>query len=158
MICIDTMVLIWGVQGVASTGQEAMIDRTRRYIRSLEKENRRIMVPTPALTEFLQNFDDGSRQRQLQVLERHFWIASYDLPAAYLAAGLARKTRDSPRQEGISRRAVKTDIQIIATAIVHGATEIITEDLSHFERLAADRITVSRVPNVHEQPPLDLNP
>jgi len=71
MICFDTMVLIWGVQGVARPGQEEMIDRTRRYIKSLTREHRRVMIPTPALTEYLQHFDDAERRHQLELLERH---------------------------------------------------------------------------------------
>ena len=158
MICFDTMVLIWGVQGAARPGQEEMIDRTRRYIRSLAKENQQIMVATPALTEYLQHFDERERKRQLELLEKHFLIASFDLPSAYLAAGLARKAGGPSRQGSIPRQAVKTDYQIIATAIVHGAVSIITSasEREHFERLAAGKIRVLDVPDVHEQQPLDL--
>jgi len=158
MICFDTMVLIWGVQGAARPGQEEMIDRTRRYIGNLAREHEQIMVPTPALTEYLQHFDDAERKRQLELLERHFLIAAYDLPAAYLAAGLARKAGGLKRQGDITRQAVKTDFQIIATAVVRGATRIVTDESQHFETLAAGRILVSGVPEVHEQQPLDLNP
>lgn len=94
MICFDTMVLIWGVQGWASPGQEELVGRTKRYVTSLARENERIMVPTPALTEYLQHFDDAERKRQLQ----------------------------------------------------------------HFEKLAAGKIQISEVPDIHEQPTLDLTP
>lgn len=158
MICIDTMVLIWGIQGAATSGQEPRIDRTRRYIRSLVKTNERIMVPTPALAEYLQAFDDQDRQRQLEVLERGFFIASFNLPAAYLAAGLARKASGAERLADVSRQALKTDIQIIATAVVNGASHIVTDERRHFESLSAGKIQVIDVPDVHEQQPLDLNP
>lgn len=158
MICFDTMVLIWGVQGSASSKQPKIVDRTKRYVASLAKANERIIVPTPAVTEYLQFFDPRERRRQLQLLERHFIIVSYDLPAAYLAADLAYRAGGTKATEDIPRQAVKTDIEILATAIVHGATSIITNNLNHFERLAAGKILVSEVPAIPEQQPLDLEP
>lgn len=85
-------------------------------------------------------------------------IASYDLPAAYLAAGLVRKAGGLKRQGDVGRQAVKTDFQIIATAVVHGATLLITDENEHFKAIAAGKIVISGVPDVHEQQPLDLNP
>lgn len=152
------MVLIWGVQGSASSKQTEIVGRTKRYITSLADANERIIVPTPAVTEYLQFFDPRERRRQLQLLERHFIIVSYDLPAAYLAADLAYRAGGPKATGEIPRQAVKTDIEILATAIVHGATSIITNNRSHFERLAAGRILVSEVPAIPEQQPLDLDP
>lgn len=157
MICFDTMVLIWGVQGEARPSQQAMIDRTRRFIASLREGNEQIMVPTPALAEYLQGFDNEARKRQLTVLEQSFFIPAFDLPAAYLAAGLARESRGL-EGKAVDRHAIRTDCHIIATAIVHGATRIITNDVDHFQKLARDKIPVSEVPDVHEQTNLDLNP
>jgi predicted nucleic acid-binding protein len=148
MICFDTMILVWGVQGAARSAQEEMIERTRRYLRSLQEGNTKIMVPTAALTEYLQGFELEDRKRQLQALERHFVIPAFDLPAAYLAAGLARKAGNV---KGIPRQTVKTDIQIIATAIVNRAERIITDERAHFEQLADGKIEISEVPTIHEQ-------
>lgn len=158
MICFDTMVLIWGVQGAASSEQTELIARTKRYISSLADANERILIPTPAVTEYLQGFEPGERKRQLELLQRHFVIVSYDLPAAYLAADLAHRA-GAPKASGdIPRQAVKTDIEILATAIVHGASRIITNNPAHFEKLAAGRILVSEVPVIPEQQPLALEP
>jgi predicted nucleic acid-binding protein len=156
MICFDTTILIWGVQGVARTGQEEMIDRTRRYILFLREQNEQIMVPTPALAEYFQGFDTEDRKNQLSILERSFIIPAFDLPAAYLAAGLARKAAGVPHGE-IPKQTVKTDLQIIATAIHHGATKIITHERAHFEKLADGRIEVSEVPNIHHQEKLSYD-
>jgi hypothetical protein len=82
MICFDAQVLIWGVQGQARESQQAMIERTRRYIESLRNGNERIMVPTPALAEYLQGFDNEERRRQLAVLEKHFFLPSFDVPSS----------------------------------------------------------------------------
>lgn len=159
MICFDTTILIWGVQGQASSDQEGMIDQTRRYIASLHDANERIMVPTPALMEYLQGFSAAARHQQLGVLQRSFFVPSFDVPAAYLAAGISRKAF-SDRVEGspASRQAVRTDCQIIATAVVHHATRIITNDRKHFGALAKlvpRKIEISGVPEIHEQLSLD---
>ena len=154
MICLDNMVLISGVQGTASSCRGEMIGRARRYLKSLQESNEQIMVPTPALAEYLQDFEPEARKRQLEVFERHFLIPAFDLPAAYLAAGIARKAE---KPSGVTRRAVKTDIQIIATAIVAGARLIVTDEAEHFERLASGRVQVSGVPLVHDQADLDFD-
>ena len=160
MICFDTMVLIWGVQGEAAPGQEEMVARTRRYITSLNDENERIMIPTPALTEYLQGFDAAERKQQLKALEKNFFIPSFNLPAAYLAAGLARRVQESRiKSKDASRQEIKTDIQIIATAIVNSASRIITNNTNDFEKLAelaGGRIQISDIPDIHEQQGLDL--
>jgi predicted nucleic acid-binding protein len=153
MICFDTSILIWGVQGAARSGQEEMIDRTRRFIAHLREQNEQIMIPTPALAEYLQGFENEDRKAQLAILERSFVIPAFDMPAAYLAAGLARRAAAIPRGE-IPKQTVKTDLQIIATAIHNRASKIITNERDHFTALAGDRIEISEVPNIHEQQPI----
>jgi hypothetical protein len=61
--------------------------------------------------------------------------------------------------DGPTRQAIKTDIQILATAIVNNARLLVTHNLADFERLAklaGDRIRISDVPNVHSQQDLDI--
>ena len=156
MICFDTTILIWGVQGQAKSGQEEMVGRTRRFIESLHEQNEQIMVPTPALAEYLQGVETDDRKKQLAILERSFITPAFDLPAAYLAAGLARKAAALPKGE-TPKQTVKTDLQIIATAIHHGATKIITNEKAHFEKLADGRIAISEVPNLHKQEKLSYD-
>jgi predicted nucleic acid-binding protein len=151
MICFDTTVLIWGVQGSARGGAE-IVDRTRRYIDSLAKDNERIMIPTPAVTEYLQVFGPDDRRRQLEILARHFVIQAFDLPSAFLAADIAYKTGAPKVSKDVTRQAVKTDIEILATALVHGASSLITDNKRHFDKLAVGRhIKISEVPTVAEQ-------
>lgn len=148
MICIDTMVLIWGVQQKASLGQEAMIDRTGRWLRSLAG-NERIMLPSVAMSEYLMKFSGVDRQRQLALLQQRFFIPSLDVPAAALAAELRGQAKAANVQ--IDREVMKSDCYIIATAIIHGASVIVTENRSEFQKLASGRIKISAVPDVPEQ-------
>jgi predicted nucleic acid-binding protein len=161
MICFDTMVLVWGIQGKASPGQEEMVARTKRYIDSLRDENEQILIPAPVVSEYLQHFDTDERKRQIRALERYFLLPAFNLPAAYLAAGIAyqRQRSGATSAEGTSRQAIKTDIQILATAIVNNARLLVTHNLADFEnlaQLAGGRIRVADVPNVHSQRDLDL--
>lgn len=149
MICIDTMVLIWGVQQKARSGQEEMVERTARFLRRLRDENQTIMVPAPAAAEYLQGFDDRERQEQLSALERFFFVPSFDLPAAAIAAELSRRS-DSWALDA-DRQKVKTDVQIIAIAIAHRAELIVTDNVKEFRAIAAGKIAISEVPSVEEQ-------
>lgn len=161
MICFDTMVLVWGIQGRASAGQEEMVARTRRFIESLQNENEQIMIPAPVVSEYLQYFETDDRKRQIKALERHFFLPAFNVPAAYLAAGIAhqRQREGIGVPEGSTRQAIKTDIQILATAIVNNARLLVTHNLADFEGLAmhaGGRIRISDVPLAHSQQDLDL--
>jgi hypothetical protein len=65
------------------------------------------MVPTPTLTEYLVGFDKDARRRQLAVLQRSFVIPAFDVPSAYLAAGLSREARTIETPEH-TRQQVRT--------------------------------------------------
>ena len=158
MICFDTAILIWGVQGAARATQTDRIERTRRFIRYLERKKEQVMVPTPALAEYLQHFDDEARSEQLARLQRRFVLPAFDLLAAHLAAQMARKMMRKPRDGGVPRQALKVDVQIVATAVVHGAKTIYTGDRSAFERIAADTpVRIAEVPSIEEQRELPLD-
>src|SRR4051794_39821509 len=86
MICFDTQILIWGIQGVRDPTKIQMVERTQRYIARLDKDKKPVMVPAPALTEYLAGFDPAEQERQMAVLERCFIIPSFDAPAAAMAA------------------------------------------------------------------------
>lgn len=151
MICIDTTVLIWGVQGVARPSQEGMIDRTRRYLAQLTRDNEQIMVPSVAVGEYLQGFPAEEQTAQFEVLAGVFFVPAYDARCAALAAELQRVGPPARGEPGV-RVAFRADAQIVATAICHGASQIVTGNLEEFRRIARDRIRVVEVPETWEQP------
>lgn len=156
MICFDTGPIIWGVQGKATRGQEHMVSRTKRYIRYLRNQKQAIMVPTPVVAEYLIPFNPQEQQEQVRVFERGFFIPSFDLPAALVAAelehdsGLIKAIR---RGSDVDRNRLRVDAQILAIAIVNMAEKVITAD-PHLKSLAQDKIAVTEVPDIHEQPEL----
>jgi predicted nucleic acid-binding protein len=151
VICIDTNVLIWGVQGVAQPAQEGMIDRTRRYLAQLARDNEQVMVPSVVVSEYLQGFPLEEHPAQIEALAGGFFVAAFDARCAALAAELQRIGPAARAAPG-SRIALKADCQIIATAISHGASRIVTNNLEEFRRIARDRIPVIDVPETWEQP------
>jgi predicted nucleic acid-binding protein len=151
MICVDTNVLIWGVQGAARAAQIGMVDRTRRFLRWLFKANDLVMVPAVVVSEYLHNFPAFEHARQLRVLEENFVISPFDIRCAAVASEMQSAGRVTVGVPG-ARQTLKADTQIIATAICHGARAIVTADVAEFFRLAKGRIAILDVPDIWERP------
>lgn len=153
MICFDTMVVIWGVQGIARQAQRPMIARTKRYIRYLSEKRVQIAIPTPVLFEYLVPFSAEQARAQAEVIEQSFYVPSFDLPASALAAEILRNRElvDAIRAEHrLHKEALKTDAQILAVAITNSAEKLISSD-AHMPKLAAGRIPVTDVPGIDDQ-------
>ena len=153
MICFDTSPIIWGVQGVSSEGQTEMIGRTKHYIEYLAEQKKRIMIPVPALTEYLLNFDPVEQKEQRKVIEKNFFVPSYDIPAAAIAAellGNKQLIREMRNNKEYDKMKASTDAQIIAIAIVNGAEKIISHD-SGLKKLSQGKISVEEVPIIQSQ-------
>ena len=87
-------------------------------------------------------------------MTQSFVVPSFDVQAASIvgeiSSGEDYKTRfaGTNRQE---RNALRTDLQILATAIAYGASTIVTDNLKDYSPYAKDRIKVTKVPNVPQQ-------
>ncbi|HTU22500.1 MAG TPA: hypothetical protein VMG10_30965 [Gemmataceae bacterium] len=154
MICFDTQALIWGVQSTGHSGREDIVARARRYIEWLSKSKTPIMIPAPAVTEYLVAFDPDEQQRQLQVIERSFFVAAFDLPAARMAARILGRRLEMHRIESdhcVRRQQLKVDVFIVATAIVHHAERLISHD-AHMGKLAeGTSLQVCEIPDLATQ-------
>lgn len=154
VICFDTHLLIWGIRGYAEPTQSHMIGRTRRYIQHLDSQREQIMVPTPALAEYLVGVPPQDRERHRRALERHFIFPAFDFPSAQLAAELQQNRellKEVRRESNTPRQCLKTDVMIIAVAIAHGANKIITHEFKSFKKLAGGMIEVEDIPDISEQ-------
>ena len=157
MICFDTHVLIWGVQGIARKGQEHLVAKAKQYIRHLDAKHERIMVPAPVVGEYLIGFDDKNRDAQQELLQRLFFVPALDMHAATVQAqiegnrDLLRELRD---RFHLGRQEIRVDAQILAVAIVNNADVVISYD-PHMPILAQRRVAVQELPDVHEQ--MDLS-
>src|SRR5262249_2902327 len=152
MICLDTAILIWGIRGSASRTQEHMTSKARRYIEHLEMQAERIMIPTPVLAEYFVGAT-ATERHEMEIMERGFVFPPLDVPSALIAADLMRDiatTEEVKDETGLDIQSIKSDTFIIAIAIQHRATRIITHD-SHFRKLARNRIAISELPDIVEQ-------
>lgn len=147
MICVDTMVLIWGLQRKAHPSQERMIDLTARFISHLDPKET-VMVPSVVLSEYLVGFSsEAARQEQFAAVSRRFFVPAFHAQAAALAAELLRSPAAVELRESVDRRCLKADAQIIATAITNGAGKIVTANCEEYRKLAGHRIEVTEVPS-----------
>jgi predicted nucleic acid-binding protein len=152
MICLDTPVLIWGVRGFASRGQEHEIDNAGRYIKWLKLKEQTVMIPTPVLAEYLVG-ESATDRHDGTIFETGFQIAPFDLRAAVIAAELARDIgliKSIKKEEDVSHQCIKTDIMLAAIAIERKAEKIITTDngFKIFSKLVGKRITIGRIPEI----------
>ncbi|MBL8472110.1 MAG: PIN domain-containing protein [Rhodocyclaceae bacterium] len=99
-------------------------------VAELKKTRTKILIPTPALTEFMAKADkarDEYHQRLTQ--SAHFKIEPFGLRAAMeCALLLGEKSHGTKRNEGATWAKVKFDWQIAATAKVAGARTIYSDD------------------------------
>lgn len=152
MVCLDTHVIIWGIKGEASQGQEAMVQRAKSYIRHQDEQGIDLMVPAPVVAEAMIRGDVDQLRAIRAIIERSFFIAAFDSPAAFLAAELERGHGAAKLREegGVPRNHIRIDAQIAAIAIVQNAEAIVSHD-PHMRTVAQNRIPVIELPDISEQ-------
>jgi len=140
LVCVDTHVLIWGIKKEASPGQEAMIPRAERYLENLESEGATIMVPAVVLAEVLAKVPLESHPVIMGRMGECFVAHPFDAEAALEYSHIwyeweKRKPLSeipeselSNEQKDSYKRHIKADFMIMATAIVGGASLIVSHD------------------------------
>jgi predicted nucleic acid-binding protein len=154
MIGLDSHALIWGVQGVSRPGQEGMIERTRRFLRHVRDTNAQVIIPSPALLEYLVGFDQLGQQAQLRVLEERFMIPSFDTESAAIAANiLARRDviQGIRREHGVDRQSIRTDVMIVAIASQYRVDYLVSHDPHMIPLGAIVNLIVREVPDIPRQ-------
>ena len=161
MIFFDTNVIIHGIQNVGAPGEEAKSVMAKAYLAHLFESGVKLVLPTPALAEYLIGIPSEDHERTRLVLERNFLMAPLSAKAAQVAAQLlqAVDTRKMRAQHPVDRQSLRVDALIIGIAIDlqtsdGKAAKVVTYDLKHFRQLARGEIEVTDVPEVLEQPNL----
>ena len=135
IVVLDTQILIWGglrrqITGVDLTS-ENVPDKQKRaagLLSDLTLAKARVMIPTVTIAELLCPVDIAQHGNFLAALTQRFLCPPFDLPATWVAAQLWRHNRDMPKADQVARLLVKADMQIIATAKIHGARFFFTDD------------------------------
>lgn len=139
MVVFDTSVLTLAFDPSAnaptdpSTGELLSDPQARmdHLIKTLSKSKERILIPTPVLSEYLVRAGaDKDKRLEEFTSSKVFVVAPFDLRAAVECAAIeeAGPRRNRMLTESESKAKVKFDRQIIAIAIVRGATAIYTGD------------------------------
>lgn len=138
-------------------------ERLKHFVQTLDAARATIIIPTPALSEFLV-LAAGDASTYLSELTDSavFVVEPFDLKAAIEAAASQRKAMEAGNKRSGAVgpwQKVKVDRQIVAIAKVHDVDELYTDD-DDVRRLAeTDGIRVKGVadlplPPVDPQPPL----
>ncbi|MEI9409153.1 type II toxin-antitoxin system VapC family toxin [Mesorhizobium salmacidum] len=118
-------------------------DRIEHLIETLANARAKIIIPTPALAEVLVRAQEGAPER-LRILKssKYFKIVPFDERAAVEFAAIQTVRQATGTRSTTSPRAkAKFDDQIVAIAVVEGATELYSDD-SDISKLAGSRMKV----------------
>lgn len=155
-VCLDTCVLIWGIQRNSTPNRQNMIARAAALIEELGRSKAKVGIPAPALWEFLVGVPEDRREAAAEYLCRGkgFRVLPFDYRAALAAAKLWDQYRPlvptgNPDDPG-RRDRFKVDCQIIATACLAGLDIIYTED-GDMDVFAGCGIEIRRLPPVDLQ-------
>jgi len=140
MICLDTNLLIFGLQKKAALELSHEAEAAAHFLQELmEGEGNEAMIPPIVLTEYLQGFPDPRlRSKQYEILAENFFIPSFDAHAAKIAADIAvhlGKLKAIKELSGVPKLELRADIQIIATALANNADTIITFNLPEYRHI-----------------------
>lgn len=157
IVCLDSMVVIWGVKREASLGQENMITKASKYLAQLDSQRAKIMVPTIVLSEILIKVPESDHAKILTIFKERFIVPPVDVSVAAKLAQIWRKHEkdgtlkipDNPNSK------LKNDCQIVATAVVHGANAICSHD-PFLKQFAQGWIDVHEIPVIEEQSGLNF--
>jgi predicted nucleic acid-binding protein len=131
-----------GIPGVIAVDANALIcacekdgdrrEKVMHLVSMVDKAKGRVIIPTPAVAEFLVNADTAGIE-VLETLQKRsaVYVASFDLAAAYEnslidAAAIGRGNKRDGSSEPWQK--IKIDRQMVAIAKTHGAKLIISDD------------------------------
>jgi predicted nucleic acid-binding protein len=161
LVCLDTHILIWGMQEHASPGQEDLIQRAKYLFSELTQAKTKALVPSVVIGEFLLGIPVTTHPTVLNIMRQTFITAPYDLQAAARFAALWHEREASNliktlRDERQATRAeLRADCMIVATALAQQAACIYSHDRT-LATFAGDAIPVLELPHEQGQLPLGL--
>jgi hypothetical protein len=138
--------------------------RVEFLVNTLSKEKQKIIVPTPALSEVLVRANEA-RNACMEYLRKSKMIRvePFCQLAAYEVALMTKKAIDrGDKKEGLTDtwNKVKYDRQILAIALVHGATALYTWDNSLINlanNAGMKAVSIGSLPlPPHQQVPIDM--
>jgi predicted nucleic acid-binding protein len=129
IVCVDTHILIWGIQQQAVSSQTNMVERTVNFLHWLQNERQTVIVPSPVLAEFLMRIPQDDHDNITREIQSRFIVPPFDVVTASKFAQIwqLNKNNGLPSENG-GRDKVKTDSMIVAVAVVNKAKILYSED------------------------------
>jgi predicted nucleic acid-binding protein len=151
------MTVIWGFKATGSRrGNPKQKDlpemqrRARILIDVLEKENQMVILPAIALAEVLIGVEEKHHDQFISEIQKHFFCPPFDVHASAFAAKLWIGHSGLAKSLHIKRETLKADVQIVATAIVAGATRFYTHDEKLRKLSASAGLPADDLPTHHQ--------
>lgn len=156
IVCVDTQILIWAIKEEAESGQEDMIYRSKALFERLDKSDKKLLVPSIVVGEFLIRMPPETYQITSNLIERDFIVADFDIVAAAHYAKIWRAKQNDKKLMnelsalGKTRQELKADRMIVATAIANGVECIYSHDKG-VVAFGTDFVDVREVPQAPNQ-------
>ncbi|NET33493.1 MAG: type II toxin-antitoxin system VapC family toxin [Cyanothece sp. SIO1E1] len=154
LVCFDTHIIIWGVRGKATPGQEQNIYKAKYLISKCDEDGIKIMVPSVVVAEVLCALEPRLHSAVSELMHRQFIVPPFDTQAALHFAEMWRNRKQPKDDSGISRAEMKADFMITAIAMARGAKCIYSEDVG-LKKFAQDYINVRPLPSIERQMSLE---
>ena len=149
VVCLDTNIVIWGVlKQKRDPNQQSFVDKSTALVKYLVKSKDIVLLPSVVVGELLVKISQEEHDDVVESLSRDWKIVDFDSRAASKFAQM-RYERLSPQMRrklkrenpSATNRELDADTMIAATALVHKATRIYTND-RQFKNMAKEYIEV----------------
>lgn len=133
LVCLDTNILIWAIKEESTPGQEDLITKSTAFLQHLEDKEKKILLPTVVLTEFLFRLPVESHKTVMNLLSQNYFVAPFDELSALMYAKIwndqeHKEIEKDLKDSGVSTRTITADRMIVATAVAHEAECIYSHD------------------------------
>ncbi len=150
IVALDTMILVWELHRKPVLAQKELQQRTRILLEQLDDDKSTVVVPSIVVAELLIPIKPEKHGDFIAELRRRFLCPPLDLQAASLAAELWQRHRGLPKTEQIKRRTLKSDVLIVATASVAGASIFYSHEAKCRRLARLAQLEAKDLPTHHE--------
>ncbi|MGB2926683.1 MAG: type II toxin-antitoxin system VapC family toxin [Limnothrix sp.] len=143
VICLDTNILVWGVQKQSSSNRKDKIPQAKQLIATLQANKNSVIIPTVVLAELLMGCQQIYKSKVLNDLEHFSKIVPFDAAAAYIYSELSDEKWGVRQELKIQREKMKFDMMVVATAISQKAECIYAGDDDIFKIVEGSNVASS---------------
>jgi predicted nucleic acid-binding protein len=154
-VAVDTHILIWGVEGNASSGQENKIQQAEALVARLDDEDFEVYVPALVAGEFLYGLDESDRPKARSILNNHFSVADYNSLSAERAAEVFSQQQENGShdalqgKQNVARQELMSDYHIVGILLSHDIDLLYCED-GPLTKVAAEYLEVREMPSFQQ--------